>query len=42
MDDTYGGVADYLRLQQLMEELDREIDAYRKAGYRNPSADERR
>ena len=33
MDDTYGGVADYLRLQQLMEELDREIDAYRKAGY---------
>lgn len=33
MDDSYGGVADYLRLQQLMDELESEIDAYRNAGY---------
>lgn len=33
MDDSYGGVADYLRLQQLMQELESEIDAYRNAGY---------
>ena len=32
MDDSYGGVADYVRLQQLMAELDQEIDAYSRAG----------
>lgn len=32
MDETYGGVNDYIRLQQLMAELDQEIDAYRRAG----------
>lgn len=33
MDESLGGVGDYLMLQRLMQELDAEIDAYRKAGY---------
>ena len=33
MDESFGGVGDYLMLQRLMQELDAEIDAYRKAGY---------
>ena len=33
MDESYGGVGDYLLLQRLMQELDAEIDAFCKAGY---------
>ena len=33
MDESHGGVGDYLLLQRLMQELDAEIDAFRKAGY---------
>lgn len=33
MDETYAGVADYLKLQQLMAALDEELTNYRNAGY---------
>ena len=33
LDESYAGVGDYLRLQQLKEELYRELDAYMKAGF---------
>ena len=33
LDESYGGVADYVRLQQLKEELYRELDVYKNAGF---------
>lgn len=33
MDESYGGVGDYIRLQQLMSALDEELTNYRNAGY---------
>ena len=33
MDESYGGVGDYIKLQQLMAALDEELTNYRNAGY---------
>lgn len=33
MDDTYGGVADFVKINQLLSELDDELVNYRNAGY---------